>query len=49
MKRVVLLAAAVATLGLGACNRTQCPAYAKAANTTSEPVASSATAAPERQ
>ncbi|QHJ09464.1 hypothetical protein [Hymenobacter busanensis] len=49
MKRVLLLTVAAATLGLGACNRTKCPAYTKAATRVSEPVTASAATPAERQ
>jgi len=44
MKKFVLLAAGVATLSLGACNRQKCPAYTstKAANRVSSPITASA-------
>lgn len=40
MKKALLLLTAAATLGLGACNKTSCPAYSKADNQKSEAVAS---------
>ncbi|WP_171025789.1 hypothetical protein [Hymenobacter jeollabukensis] len=40
MKKAVLLLTAAASLALGACNKTTCPAYSKADNKTAEPVAS---------
>ncbi|WP_400190137.1 hypothetical protein [Hymenobacter sp. B81] len=49
MKRILLLALATATLGLGACNRQRCPAYTKSSLRTAEPVASAAPVAAERQ
>jgi hypothetical protein len=40
MKKALLLLTAAATLGLGACNKTTCPAYSKADSQKSEAVAS---------
>ncbi|WP_165903823.1 hypothetical protein [Hymenobacter gummosus] len=40
MKKALLLLTAAATLGLGACNKTTCPAYSKADTQKSEAVAS---------
>ena len=47
MKKFVLLAAGIATLSFGACNRQKCPAYSstKEANRISSPIMAS-TAAP---
>ena len=43
MKKLLVLAAAVATLGLGACGRSSCPAYGNHASAVhkSEPVTAS--------
>ena len=51
MKKIVLLAAGVAALSLGACNRTKCPAYSstKEANRVSSPIMASNATAAERQ
>ena len=51
MKKIVLLAAGVATLSLGACSRTLCPAYSstKAVKCDAAPVMASNATAAERQ
>jgi hypothetical protein len=48
MKKALLLLTAVASLALGACNKTTCPAYSKADNKVAEPVASAATPADQQ-
>jgi hypothetical protein len=51
MKKIVLLAAGVAALALGSCNRQKCPAYTstKEANRVSSPITASNAQAVERQ
>ncbi|WP_158023029.1 hypothetical protein [Hymenobacter coccineus] len=51
MKKLILLAAGVATLGLGSCSQGKCPAYTstKAANRVSSPVMASAATPSARQ
>lgn len=51
MKKLILLAAGVASLGLGSCSGGKCPAYTstKAANRTASPVMASAAAPTARQ
>ena len=51
MKKLVLLAAGVAALALGACNRQKCPAYTstKEANLVSSPITASNATTAERQ
>ncbi len=48
MKKLFILAVGAATLGLGACNRSTCPAYSSA-KTTAAPVTASTASAIERQ
>ncbi|MGI4735379.1 MAG: hypothetical protein ACRYG7_09390 [Janthinobacterium lividum] len=48
MKKLLILAIGAATLGLGACNRSTCPAYTSTKATTAPLTASTATAI-ERQ
>ena len=45
MKKLLILATAVATLGLGACNRGTCPAYSSAKAAAAPITASTATPA----
>ena len=51
MKKLVLLAAGVAALSLGSCNRQKCPAYTstKEANRVSSPITASNATTVERQ
>ena len=51
MKKFVLLAAGLATLSLGACNRQKCPAYSstKEANRVSSPITASTATPAARQ
>jgi len=48
MKKLLILAIGAATLGLGACNRSTCPAYTSA-KATAAPVTASTATAIERQ
>jgi hypothetical protein len=51
MKKLVLLAAGVATLALGSCNNQKCPAYSstKEANRVSSPITASTATPAARQ
>ncbi len=48
MKKLLILAVGAATLGLGACSRSTCPAYTSA-KATAAPVTASTATAIERQ
>ncbi|MBJ6141900.1 hypothetical protein [Hymenobacter sp. BT559] len=43
MKKLLILAIGAATLGLGACNKSTCPAYSSAKSTSAPITASTAT------
>ena len=49
MKKLLLLAVGAATLGLGACNHSTCPAYSATKPAAAAPITASTATAIERQ